>query len=72
MLNQPPLQTMLQKNPTRSRYTLVTAAARRARQLLEGAPPLVSVNSTKPVTIALREVYEGAVICELPPRGGVK
>ncbi|WP_324717669.1 DNA-directed RNA polymerase subunit omega [Carboxydochorda subterranea] len=72
MLNQPSLQTMLERNPARSRYILVTAAARRARQLLEGSPPLVAIDSTKPVTIALREIAEGRVICEFPAKGGVK
>lgn len=73
MLNQPPLYAMLERNPARSRYTLVAAAARRARQLLEGAPPVVAVDSNKPVTIALHEIYHGLVLCELPPgKGGVK
>ncbi len=71
MLNQPPLQSMLKSSPTGSRYTLVAAAARRARQLLEGAPPLVRVDSTKPVTIALHEIYEGRLVCEIP-KGGIK
>lgn len=70
MLNQPSLQSMLEKNPVRSRYVLVVAAARRARQLLEGAPPLAACNSTKPVTIALWEIDEGRVVCEPAPKGG--
>ena len=72
MLNQPPLYEMLARNPARSRYTLVADAARRARQLLEGEPPVVAIDSTKPVTIALHEIYRGLVICELPSRSGVK
>lgn len=63
---------MLERHPSRSRYTLVAAAARRARQLLEGAPPVVAVDSTKPVTIALHEIDRGLVLFELPSRGGVK
>jgi len=72
LLNQPPLYEMLAKNAARSRYTLVAAAARRARQLLEGEPPVVAIDSTKPVTIALHEIYQGLVLCELPSRSGVK
>lgn len=72
MLNQPPLYAMLEQNPARSRYTLVAAAARRARQLLEGEPPVVAIDSNKPVTIALHEIHRGLVRCELPPKSGVK
>lgn len=39
-----------------SKYSLVVAAARRARQLQEGAKKLVSIPSNKNVTIALNEI----------------
>ncbi len=44
-----------------SRYTLVVASAKRARQLLMGATPLVQGECTKPVTIALEELRTGKV-----------
>ncbi len=44
-----------------SRYTVVVAAAKRARQILEGAKPLVEHTSVKPVTIALEEINAGKV-----------
>ncbi len=44
-----------------SRYTVIVAAAKRARQLLEGAQPLVDHASVKPVTIALEEINSGKV-----------
>lgn len=44
-----------------NRYTLVTMTAKRARQLIQGSEPLVKVDSAKPVTIAINEVYEGAI-----------
>lgn len=44
-----------------NRYTLVTITAKRARQLIEGSKPLVNVDSTKPVTIAINEIYENAI-----------
>lgn len=44
-----------------SRYTVIVAAAKRARQLIEGAKPLVEPTSVKPVTIALEEISEGKV-----------
>jgi len=44
-----------------SRYTLVVATAKRARQLAEGAPKLVECNSDKPVTIAIHEIDEDKI-----------
>ena len=43
-----------------SRYTLVLAAAKRARQLTDGMPPLTYVPQTdRPVSIAVKELHEG-------------
>lgn len=39
-----------------SKYTLVVAAAKRAREITEGAQKLVDSESYKPVTIALQEI----------------
>ena len=72
MLSQPPVYALLERSPNRSRYTLVAMAAKRARQLLEGAPPLVAIDSNKPVTIALHEIHEGRLVCEVPRGGGIK
>lgn len=44
-----------------SRYTLVVASAKRARQLTEGAAKLIRINSDKPVTIAINEINEDKV-----------
>lgn len=44
-----------------SRYTLVIATSKRARQLIDKAQPLVKMDSKKPVTIATQEIYEGLV-----------
>lgn len=60
MMNQPPIEQLL--NKVDSRYSLVVSAARRARQILEGSPQLVEIDSTKPVTIALWEIGEGKVV----------
>ena len=44
-----------------SRYSIVIAAAKRARQIIAGAEPYV-VNSTgKPLSIAVDELYSGDV-----------
>lgn len=47
-----------------SKYTIVVAAAKRARQLVEGAPRLVDVKTTKPVSIALFELDAGKIKIE--------
>ena len=50
----PPLQKLLKR--VDSRYTLVVLAAKRARQLLDGAEVKVEAKTTKNVTKALAEV----------------
>jgi DNA-directed RNA polymerase subunit omega len=44
------------------RYPLVVAASKRARQLKEGAVPLVKISSNNPLTIALVEIAAGKVL----------
>lgn len=45
-----------------SRYTIVIAAAKRARQLVDHAEPLVEGTKVdKPVSIAVNELYEGKI-----------
>lgn len=45
-----------------SKYALVIVAAKRARQIRENARKLTSVESKNPLTIALHEIAEGAII----------
>ncbi len=42
-------------------YQLVIVAARRTRQLAEGAPRLVDVECSKPSTLALWEIAKGKI-----------
>jgi DNA-directed RNA polymerase subunit omega len=44
-----------------SRYSLVVIAAKRAKQIKEGAPVLIETASTNPLTIALEEIAAGKV-----------
>ncbi|MCI5515913.1 DNA-directed RNA polymerase subunit omega [Roseburia sp. MUC/MUC-530-WT-4D] len=45
-----------------SRYSIVLAAAKRARQIIDGAEPLVSnPKCPKPLSIAVDELYQGKV-----------
>ncbi|MGF7143803.1 DNA-directed RNA polymerase subunit omega [Anaerotaenia torta] len=39
-----------------SRYSIVIATARRARQIIDGATPLVDVTYPKPLSIAVEEL----------------
>ena len=51
-------------NKTMSRYSLVVATAKRARQLVNGAKALVDTKSDKPVTVAMEEILAGKVSFE--------
>jgi DNA-directed RNA polymerase subunit omega len=45
-----------------SRYSIVLAAAKRARQLIDGAPAYVPTDEkSKPLSTAVEELYEGKV-----------
>ncbi len=44
-----------------SRYTLVLATSKRARQIIDGSTVLVKATSKKPVSIATQEIFEGKV-----------
>mgnify|MGYP002522438042 FL=1 len=44
-----------------SRYSIVLATAKRARQIIAGAEPLVNSSSHKPLSIAVEELYSGKV-----------
>lgn len=55
-----------------SRYTLVMVAAKRARQIVDGASSKVESRSHKPVTIALDEIAEDKVEFTNPSAGSFK
>lgn len=44
-----------------SRYSIVLATAKRARQIIAGDSPLVDISCQKPLSIAVEELYEGKV-----------
>ena len=44
-----------------SRYSIVLATSKRARQILGGEDPLVSSRGKKPLSIAVEELYKGKV-----------
>ena len=47
-----------------NRYMLITATAKRARQIAAGSTPLVQIEDKSPVTIAANEIGEGKVKIE--------
>lgn len=55
----PSVKSLMEK--VDSRYTLVVATAKRARQLAEGAPKLTRCTSEKPVTVAINEINENKI-----------
>lgn len=58
----PTLSSLLEK--VDSKYTLVVAVAKRARQLVDGQPRLTKVDSNKPVTIAINEINDSKIVYE--------
>ncbi|MGI6224909.1 MAG: DNA-directed RNA polymerase subunit omega [Peptococcales bacterium] len=52
-----------------SKYSLVVAAAKRARNIVEGSQVLVETDSSKPVTRALYEIAAGKITYERTKTG---
>ena len=50
----------------KSRYSIVMATAKRARQIIAGDEPLVNGDGKKPLSIAVEELYEKkvTVLCD--------
>ena len=51
----------LLKTKVDSKYTLVIMAAKRARDLIDGKPMLINVDSTKPISIATAEIADDLI-----------
>lgn len=51
-------------NKVDNRYSLVVAASKRARQLIDGSEALISTEATKPVTVAVKEINQDALMVE--------
>jgi len=56
---EPSINKLLEKAD--SRYTLVMLAAKRARQISEGAHKLTKCDSEKPVSIAINEISDDKI-----------
>jgi DNA-directed RNA polymerase subunit omega len=55
-----PIEELLQR--CSSIYRLVILAAKRAKELSEGAPPLVEIDYQKTTSVALEEILQGKVL----------
>lgn len=44
-----------------SRYSIVMAASRRARQIIDGDEPLVAGKDSKPLSLAVEELNQGKI-----------
>ncbi len=52
-----------------SKYTLVVAAAKRAREITEGMPKFIESDSYKPVSVALEEIAQNLIHYERTKTG---
>ncbi len=59
MMCYPSIDSLVKKVDTK--YTLVTLAAMRARELTDGAPALLDDKGKKPVSVALEEIYKDKI-----------
>ena len=64
MLIKPSLEDLIKK--VDSKYTLVTLAAKRAREITSGDTPFVDVPTNKVVSLAMEEIKEGKITFESP------
>jgi len=61
-MQQAPIDELLKRCP--SIYKLVVVAAKRAKELSEGAPKLVETDHKKVSSVALEEIRQGKVVLE--------
>ena len=59
MMIDPPIGEPLKK--VDCRYTLAVEAAKRAREIIGGAAPLIDTKETKPLSIAIEEINRGLI-----------
>lgn len=67
MMIEPPLDELVKK--VDSKYTLVVLAAKRARELMDGAELTVKTKSSKKVTNALEEIIADKISYERTKMG---
>ena len=58
-INKPSVEELTQKTP--STYTLVIEVAKRTRELVDGAQPLIEGEEKKPISTAIDEIQHGLI-----------
>ncbi len=58
-INEPGIQNLIKKAD--SAYTLVEMVAKRARQIVDGAQPLIEDETKKPIAMAIEEIQHGMI-----------
>lgn len=66
MIN-PPILDLLEK--VDNRYSLVVVTSKRARQIINGEKSLTEVDTTKPLIVAIDEIYKGAITYKTTKEG---
>lgn len=61
MLTDPPIEQLLPK--AECAYELVALVSKRARQLVDGAQPMIPDSAANMVSLACKEVAQGKVVC---------
>ncbi len=56
----------LLKTKVDSKYTLVIMAAKRARDIMDGKPMLVDIDTDKPVSVATAEIADNLISYKKP------
>lgn len=67
MMIKPAIDQLVEK--VDSKYTLVVASAKRARELMNGKPKQIDTRSNKPVSVALEELSLGKLLYERTKEG---
>lgn len=67
MLVQPDLDVVLHDKRVGNKFALVTLTLKRARQLNDGSQPQVYTTAKKPVSVALREIYDNKMMVIVTP-----
>ncbi len=60
-------QNATEKDEITTRYTVVIAVAKRARQIIEGDDPMVEYKKNKPVSTAVEEIFQNKI--KIVPEG---
>ena len=70
MMIDPPIGELLER--VDCRYTLAVEASKRAREIIVGATPMIETKESKPLSIAIEEIYRGRITYSRDEKGAPK